>query len=354
MMGIMVKKVFLSGYSTRAIVLVALVALVGGVLIETATGLATWVFRRSASVALVRQPPSSAYPLISPLIIVDVDMPEQAQEVSSFRSQVNALLDSAKRKGDITAASVFFRDFTDGRWVSINPNEQYSPASLLKIPLLISILKVAEENSGLLSKQVYYGGSPNLDDLEGVFAPSHPVIAGSYTVQELLRRMAAYSDNNAVYLLSPFVNRSVQNETYTDLGLSVPPDTTDVTTDFMTVKNYATFFRVLFSSTYLSRAYSNMALSFLSQSDFFAGIRAGVPSGMAVVNKYGERTKNGPNGAILQQELHDCGIVYYPGHPYIICVMTKASSYSGASSFIGSVSKAAYDFVNQNYAAAGA
>lgn len=338
------KRIVQIGYSLTAMIFVAFLALVVGMGIQAIGGFLP-IGDASGSVSLVRQAPGP-YHYISPLLMVDVEVPGQAREVAQLRSRFTSLIQTARKKGEISSASIFFRDFSDGRWVSINPNDQYSPASLLKIPLMVSVLKLAESDPTVLSQKILYDGRYNFNELEGVFAPSRPLVSGTYySVEELLRHMTAYSDNNAVYLLKQFVDDRLENEVYTDLGLSIPPKTTDISVDFMTVKNYASFFRVLFSSTYLSRAYSEKALSFLAESDFTQGIRGGVPAGMDVANKYGERTQYDSAGKIANQELHDCGIVYYPEHPYLLCVMTKAPTFAGASSFIRSISHTAYEFV---------
>ena len=301
---------------------------------------------KTGSTTIIRQAPDKEHPLINPLLMVDVQMSERSSEFSELRSTFQSIIDTQKKSGAIDSASVFFRDFSDGQWVSINPNMQYSPASLLKIPLMIAFFKEAESDPGILQERVLYDGSFDLNTLEGVFAPSHQLKAGStYTVEELIHHMVTYSDNNAVYLLSKHIDPSEQNEVYTDLGLSVPPDTTDSTVDFMTVKNYASFFRVLYSSTYLTREYSEKALEYLTQSDFANGIRAGVPSGITVADKFGERTQYAADGTISEEELHDCGVVYDAKRPYVLCVMTKAKTFSGATELVKDISQAAYSVV---------
>jgi hypothetical protein len=46
-------------------------------------------------------------------------------------------------------------------------------------------------------------------------------------------------------------------------------------------------------------------------------------------------------------EMHDCGIVYYPYRPYLLCVMTKGSGeIKSLETVIQDVSKMVYEEVN--------
>ena len=127
------------------------------------------------------------------------------------------------------------------------------------------------------------------------------------------------------------------NRIYTDLGLDVPgvftPD------DFMTVKGYASFFRILYNASYLNKEMSNKALELLSKAEFAKGLTAGVPKDIVVAHKFGERT-HGP-----EKQLHDCGIIYFPHRSYILCVMTRGDRWENLTSIIRTVSRIVYDEV---------
>jgi beta-lactamase class A len=87
---------------------------------------------------------------------------------------------------------------------------------------------------------------------------------------------------------------------------------------------YASFFRRLYNATFLTRELSERALDILSKTDFADGLRAGVPADVVVAHKFGERGIY-EDGRVVGVELHDCGIVYAPAGPYLICVMTGGS-----------------------------
>jgi hypothetical protein len=55
------------------------------------------------------------------------------------------------------------------------------------------------------------------------------------------------------------------------------------------VKDYATFFRVLFNSSYLNKKNSEWVLELLSTTEFNSGIVAGLSPDIQVAHKFGER-----------------------------------------------------------------
>jgi hypothetical protein len=101
------------------------------------------------------------------------------------------------------------------------------------------------------------------------------------------------------------------------------------------VYTYASFFRVLYNASYLGKQLSEWALATLAQSEFREGIVAGVPPAVPVAHKFGEH-KDVATGEV---QLHDCGIVYVPEHPYLLCVMTRGASFEHLDDAIASTSR---------------
>ena len=291
---------------------------------------------------LIRQGPQNKYQYINPLLMVDANVKKKLGEFKDIETKINSVISEEHQKGNIDSVSVFFNDLNDGRWMDINESEKYNPASMMKIPVMIAIFKAAETNRMNLKQQIYYTGGDNINAME-YFKPTKSIKAGkTYTVDELLFYTIAYSDNNAVQLLLQTMDSKNFLEVYTDLGVSIPQKADD---DYMTVKQYASFFRVLYNASYISRDYSEKALKYLTEPDFTIGLTAGVPANVKVAQKFGERTIFAPDGKVLERELHDCGIVYKPGHPYLLCVMTKGKDFIKMAQSIKSVSQETYDFL---------
>ena len=285
---------------------------------------------------------SGKYTFINPLLTCGVPEETTFKEFSSLKNKISFLITQAIENHAADQISVYF-DKRDGRWISINKNEKYFPASLMKVPLLIAVLKVAEATPELLTQKISFESELSLNGME-YFKPTKTLERRTaYTVDELLERMIVFSDNDAVPLLLQTVDQKVLDEVFTDLGITIPEGVSDSLTDYMTVKTYANFFRVLNNASYLNRAMSEKALALLSQANFKSGIRAGVPSGTVVAQKFGERVfASHPLDQRSEKELHDCGIVYFPEHPYLLCVMTKGKDFTKLAQSIKAISQAVY------------
>lgn len=270
------------------------------------------------------------YKYINPLLACEVSSQKDVEEFKPLKEKINNFINDEIKNKDVDSVSVDF-DVRDGRWFGINPDEEYYPASLLKVPLMIAVLKVAEAEPNLLSKKNYYKGDLDLTK-EQNFKPEVTLEPGHYyATEDLLRRMISYSDNNVLPLLLGNISSGTLSGVYSDLGISLDDPR-------MNVKEYASFFRVLYNATYLNRDMSEKALNFLAHSDFSQGIVAGVSKNTTVVQKFGERNAVDQNGQSILKELHDCGIIYYPKHPYLLCVMTKGQDFNKLSKVIQNIS----------------
>lgn len=285
----------------------------------------------------------------NPLLSCGISENKESSEYTPLKGSINSLLEKMELKD--TLVSVYYRDLTTGRWFAINENETYSPASLFKVSLMIAYLKDAESNPGILSKQIFYSGTDIISNDQEYYKPEKTLEKNrSYTVDELISAMIKYSDNTATDLLFKSMDQNSIAELMMDIGVNLPQNSSTVgTTDFLTVKSYSYLFRLLYNSTYLSREMSEKAMKLLSYSDFPQGITGGVPHTVSVAQKFGERTIYNPDGTILRRELHDCGIIYYPQHPYLLCVMTKGQDFEVLSPIIKKISTFVYQNVEAEY-----
>ena len=80
--------------------------------------------------------------------------------------------------------------------------------------------------------------------------------------------------------------------------------------------------------------------------EFKEALVAGVPPGITVAHKYGERSFS--DSPIRQ--LHDCGIVYFKPEPYILCVMTRGTDTLELAKVIGDVSRLVFTEVSAQQA----
>lgn len=287
---------------------------------------------------VVRKPTKSKF--IAPLLLGSES--SIFYEDESFSKQINSYTDNVLHNKKALAISVYFKNLTTGSWVGINENDHYAPASLMKVPIMLAIFKQAEQDPTFLKKELYYDGSSDLNR-EEYYKPQEKILPHhSYSIEKLLDYMITYSDNNATVLLLSVTPKTALTEIFTDLGLPVPDDTTTGTIDYMSDKLYSRLFRVLYNSTYLNEEYSEKALKILANPDFPNGIAHSLPSGISVANKFGERTIYNEDKTIRYRELHDCGIIYVPKSPYLLCIMTKGNDFKALETVIQDISTMTY------------
>lgn len=287
-----------------------------------------------------------------------------------LKNKISSYLDDRIKTGRLSRAGIYFRDLEEGPWFGINEKMSFVPASLLKLPLLITYLRIGENTPDVVGRKISFfwkeesRKTPFFEPLRRVheigfsreetlsqkpfFKPSQTIRENTpYSIEELLFAMIAFSDNMAYqslynYLEYEYPREDLVLETYRDVGIIDPQSELE---QALSPRSYASLFRILYNISYLSKPFSEKALSMLSASDFDGGLVAGVPEGIPIAHKFGERSLSQAEGGGLK-ELHDCGIVYYPKNPYLICIMTKGGNFSELREVIQTVSKMVYEEVD--------
>ena len=282
-----------------------------------------------------------------PLLRTDLDCTEANdayQRVNNIQDTLTTYIDEQKTAGNITRASVFFRDLSTRRWAAVNKDDLYAPGSLLKVALAVAYFKLSEiEPSVMQQGFVYKSASSSLNSMEN-FQPEEKLVPGqTYLVDELISHMIEQSDNDTATILGQSIDMNFFNRVLSDLGIHLPTSGGN-DQDFLSVDRYASILRTLYLASYLNIDGSQKLLTLMSKTSFSEGIAGGVPDEIPVAHKFGEREVTDPkSGGEISAELHDCGIVYKPDHPYILCVMTEGKSYDSLSKVLTEISKKVYE-----------
>lgn len=231
----------------------------------------------------------------------------------------------------------------NGPWFGIDENEAFSPASLVKVPLLVTYYKLAEKDHTILQKTLSVGSTFNHND-QNVPPEVTLIPTKTYTVDELINQMIIYSDNQAYDILIKNIDPTILSSTYNDLGVTIENDSNNLAGNILSVKSYASFFRILYNSSYLSKEMSEKTLKLLSQIKYTDGLVASVPPVVTIAHKFGERSYIETS----EKQMHDCGIVYLPKKPYLVCIMTRGKDFQKLNSTIKNISNIIYKHLTTN------
>ncbi len=281
----------------------------------------------------------AVFSFLNPRRRCEKDEPAKSQEYDLLVETLTWRIDAWKSEGKVSHVSVYFRDLQNGPLFNLNGQEHFAPASLLKVPVMMALYKYEEAHPQVMDERISLGGT--VPPGQNVFDPDKTLQPdGTYTVREVLRRMIVYSDNSSKELLRGYLESlspGIIDQTFIDLGISyINADGTR----YITVKSYASLFRTLFNASFLDRSSSQEALALLAATEFDGGIVAGLPAGTASAHKFGYLEP-----ADGQLQLHDCGVVYGPRTPYLLCVMTRGRDSDVLQSIIASVSRSVYEEV---------
>ncbi|MDD3262425.1 MAG: class A beta-lactamase-related serine hydrolase [Candidatus Absconditabacteria bacterium] len=286
----------------------------------------------------------SGFLYTNPVLDYDVSSSIMDNKNVNLEQDLQEYLEVKKGKNKTTHISVYFRNLNNGNRFGINEKEEFSPASLMKLPLLISYYKLFEENPDILKEKLLYIPDPEEQKITQNIKPEKTLSPyQKYNIKELLDRMILYSDNRSSILLENSIDFELYKKSFTDIGINFPEFKDGMFENNINIVEYASFFRVLYNASYLNRSDSEYILDLLSNTSFLKGLTRGVPDNIVVSHKFGERVIDG------EKQLHDCGIVYYPNHPYILCVMTRGRDWEVLKNIITDVSQKIYNEVDLQY-----
>lgn len=233
------------------------------------------------------------------------------------------------------------KDLTTGEEMLLNSNLTFPTGSSIKIPVLIELHKQAAEGKYKLTDQRWLehtdkvGGSGVINNF------------GDHTSQLSLRDLAVLmivlSDNTATNMLIDQTGMANVNSTLDQLGLKairLRRKMIDVAASARGDENIATpiaamqLMEKLFRGEIVSRSLSDEVLTFLKLRKS-SPIPRLIPGNIAIANK--------PGG--IEGVACDWAIVYVPGRPFAIAVMTNFNGENAnADEAIAKIARLAYDY----------
>lgn len=280
----------------------------------------------------------SRYPYIDParhLIAQEHYFPT----IDPLRKRVMQMTADFEKTG--RRATVYIEYLNTGANISINQDLSLFPASLIKLPVAIAAMKRVQDGDwDLMNELVLLEGDKDTasGDLEDLIGRNQ--VGTRFTIDELLRRQLAESDNTANAILLRNTGEKQLLDMVGALGLEdlVRPD------DSITSKEYSRILRALYSASYLNRENSNYLLSLLDDSSWNQFFTRDLEGEVPFPHKYGEH--------ITLRIFADAGIMYILDRPVLLIAVVEGdpavpleedSVYAGQ--FLADLANVTYEFV---------
>lgn len=282
------------------------------------------------------------YPLVNRLIGTEMPSAITLGFYKDIKNDIENILSKEKYKGT-SHFSLYYRDLNTGLWFGINENEEYVPASLFKVPIAITYFRHSIDNKNLFNSYFEYT-TKEINEINSIqnLEQSSLVLGQRYSVIDLLNKMLIDSDNGAQRVLANNIDQNFLNKLYSIIEVDGP----EQNHYYISPKEYAFFLRMLYNGSYLGLEKSEQLLEILSKTNFQSGIKNGVPSDITVIHKFG--SVNFVNKSTQEKMIgvHDCGIIYHPDKPYILCIMTQGDKQETEINEIEEVSKYIFNYIN--------
>ena len=204
-------------------------------------------------------------------------------------------------------------------------------ASLIKLPTVMAYYRQKEKQGFTIDGQSVKLEERHIDKGSGDLWKRG--VGALISVDEAARLAIVKSDNTATYILADVIAQENFDEVYEGLDIDLIKKDANIE---ISAKSYASILKALYFSAVLSKEYSQEILTLLSQTPFDDKLVAGVPKGITVAHKVGILS--------TKDVYHDCGIVYAPLRPYILCMVSQAPE-EVTRSRMQHVSQMIYDYV---------
>ena len=221
--------------------------------------------------------------------------------------------------------SVFFEELESGEGFGINEKELLVAASLIKMPVLITLFRESEAGKVELG-QVYK--LQETDKIGGAGALQYKPEGYEISYREMARLMGEQSDNTAVNVIINLLGEEKIQATINALGLK----NTSISENLTTAYDMGLLFKKLYQEKIVTDEDRDEILSFITKTIWEDRIPAGLPEGIKVAHKIGTET-----GVVS-----DAGIVF-SNHPFVLVIMSQNINEIEAKKALPEITKKIYE-----------
>jgi beta-lactamase class A len=278
---------------------------------------------------------ANAYPLLDPSV-VQSNVHQEIINFDPLRQNLKQYLINLN-----LSHSLYFEYLPNGANIRNGADNQSEAASLLKVPIVMDLYRLSELGQINIDQQVTVKQSDISTDSD-YGDPTHLQAGNTLTLRQAAQITLQYSDNTTLQVIKdqvlPLLSDSTDSVQSLDIAYGTignNPGTEQVTISAM---SYSSVLKCLYYACFNTPQDSTQILDYLSNSVEHGRLMAGVPAGIRVAHKVGS--------SLVSQS--DCGIIYDPGKPYLVCLMffNLPSSVTNIDQYFQSVSQMIYNYVN--------
>lgn len=258
--------------------------------------------------------------LTQPVIVSQ--LPSQPQfDPSPVLSQIQGAVEPL-----LGTYGVYVVNLTTGHQYGLNEQAVFPMASLVKLPVILTLYQQGEAGELNLGSQYVL---KEADKLGGAGILQSKPVGTTYTYRELAQLMGHYSDNTAYNVVLKTVGQDKVQQVALQLGMAK----TSIKDFSTTPRDMARFFQRLYEGSAVNDVYQQEIFAFLTDTVFEDRIPAGLPEGTRVAHKVGTEISN----------FADAGIVFATD-PYILVIISKDARESEAKEALPQISRLVWEF----------
>lgn len=244
---------------------------------------------------------------------------------------VQPLRDELEAIGKNKPITIYFEYLNTGANISVNKDLAIWPASLMKIPVAMAVMKKVERGEWKLTNELVLLEEDKDNKYGDLFKNA---VGTRFTIQKLLEDMLINSDNSAKNIFLRNVRATETDEVLDHLGIE-----DIIGADYkVRSKKYSVFWRSLYTASYLTPEHSQFLIEMMSRSPHRQYLEQGTPNDVRFSHKIG-----------IADNVHaDSGILYLSRRPYILTVMLEENNTQRAAETMKDISSKVYSYVTSH------
>lgn len=232
--------------------------------------------------------------------------------------------------GEDKNISIYFEYLPTGANIAVNKDADFFPASLLKLPLVMSAIKKIEKGDWQWNNELVLMHTDKDERYGDLYQQP---IGTRFTIEDLLKKSIIDSDNTAYLIILRNLEANEFDDMTKNLGLNEFFDKDGK----ISAKKYAVILRSLYNSSYLNEENSQKLLLWMKEAKFKEYLTVGLPGNIIFAHKFGISDE--------ENVYLDTGIVYVPKRPYFLIAMIKNPDKKFAQAKMKEISEKTYNYV---------